>query len=116
MIVLGQGDAPIRLDLIVRAGEPVNRLLPAYDAAGALVSFAGGAWTLAAEILAPDRLSVAQALTLNGLAEGLELRATAAETLAWPASLPTFSPFRIVATHASGDPIFRTNGWIAYYR
>lgn len=114
MIQLGQGSHPIRADLSVHGGDPVNELVTARDALGVAIDFTG--WTFSADVLDAAGVHVLGSFSTSAEPGGLAVVATAAQTAAWARTWPLFSPWRINATHPSGDPIFRARGWLALYR
>ena len=114
IIQLGEGTHPARQDIVVHGGDPVDVLATARDAADALVNFTG--WTMAAEVLAPNGVHVVAALIVAAELGGFAIQATPQMTADWARVLPVFSPWRVTATHPSGDPIYRTKGWLALYR
>ena len=111
-LVLGVGTHPLRLDLTVHAGDPVEHYIPVRDAAGTLLDLTS--WSGSCRVLTSDRQTLAT-LTLARDATGLTVLATPAETLAWFGVWPTYSPWRIDAAHPSGEPIFRAAGWVSLY-
>lgn len=111
-LLLGIGTHPLRLDLSVHAGDPVNHYIPVRDAAGTLLDLT--AWSASCRVLTSERQLLA-ALTISHDATGLTVLATPAETLAWLGAWPTYSPWEIRAAHPDGEPIFRAAGWVSLY-
>lgn len=111
-LVLGIGTHPLRLDLSVHAGDPVEHYLPVRDAAGTLLDLTS--WSTSCRVLKTDGTQLAT-LTITHDVTGLTVLATPAETLAWLGVWPTYSPWRIDAAHPSGEPIFRAAGWVSLY-
>ena len=110
---LGQGRHPIRLDVMLHAGQPLEDVIPVYGADGALLDLS--LWTVGAKVLNPDGTLLATIPTLKG-PEGLTLQATPAATAAWAQTWPLYSPLRVSATHPAGEPIFAADGWFSLYR
>ncbi len=111
-IVLGKGTHPIRMDLIVHAGQPLRQVIPVYDAAGELLDLTQ--WAASAEVLGTSTPVLGE-ITLDHDDLGLTLRATGEQTLEWVTLWPGYSQWRIRAAHPSGEPVFSTNGWLALY-
>ena len=110
---LGQGRHPIRLDIMLHAGQPLEDVIPVYGGNGALLDLT--AWEASAQVLHPDGKLLATIGVLKG-PDGLTLKAEPAETRAWAVTWPLYSPLRVYATHPAGEPIFAADGWFSLYR
>jgi hypothetical protein len=111
-LVLGIGTHPLRLDLSVHAGDPLDHYIPVRDAAGVLLDLTS--WSASATVLTADGGTLAT-LDIVHDATGLTVLADEADTAAWLGVWPTYSPWRIRAAHPSGEPIFRAAGWVSLY-
>lgn len=114
VIQLGVGTHPIRVDLMMRAGEPFEHLIPVADSVG--VELDQTAWTTTCAVLTADRTQTLAALTVVHDADGLTISATPEQTTAWAASWPTFSPWFLRSVHPLGEPVFSLAGWVSLYR
>lgn len=112
--MLGIGTHPLRLDLSVHAGDPVEHYIPVRGADGVLLDLTS--WTATAVVLTPDGQPLPGGnLTITHDATGLTVIASAADTTGWLTAWPSYSPWRVRATHPSGEPIFRAAGWVSLY-
>jgi hypothetical protein len=114
LVQLGVGTHPIRMDLMMRAGEPFSQLIPVADAAGLVLDQT--AWTVTHAVLTVDRSQTLGTLTVVHDVLGLTLSATKTQTTAWAATWPTFSPWFLRSEHPSGAPLFSAAGWVSLYR
>jgi hypothetical protein len=113
-IQLGVGTHPIRMNLLIRAGEPFEHLIPVEDSAGAELDQT--AWDVTCAVLTVDKSQTLAVLTVDQDADGLTLSATAEQTALWATTWPLFSPWRLKSVHPSGEPIFSVAGWVSLYR
>jgi hypothetical protein len=114
VVQLGEGTHPIRMDLLMRAGEPFNQLITVADSSGAVLDQT--AWTVTHAVLTVDRSQTAGTLTVVHDELGLTLSATGEQTTAWAATWPTFSPWFLRSEHPSGASLFSVRGWVSLYR
>jgi hypothetical protein len=81
IVQLGVGTHPIRMDLMMRAGEPFSQLIPVADGAGLVLDQT--AWTVTHAVLTVDRSQTLGTLTVVHDVLGLTLSATKTQTTAW---------------------------------
>lgn len=110
---LGQGRHPIRLDVMLHAGQLWEDVIPVYGGDGVLLDLTG--WTASAVTLTADGSTLATLSFLLG-PDGLTLQASKATTTAWGLAWPLHSPLRVNAAHPSGEPVFEAAGWFSLYR
>jgi hypothetical protein len=111
---LGLGTHPIRLDLVMRAGQPFHHFVVVEDGNG--VALNQSSWTAEARVLSSQGGSTLATLTLVRETTGLALSATSGETTAWATTWPLYSPWWLRSVHPLGDPVFSAAGWISLYR
>ena len=114
LIQLGVGTHPIRMDLMMQAGEPFEHLIPVADSVG--VELDQTAWTTTHAVLTVDKTQTLGTFTVVHDADGITLSATAQQTATWAATWPTFSPWSLRSVHPSGEPLFSAAGWVSLYR
>ena len=112
-IVLGVGTHPLRVDLSVHAGDPIDYAIPVRDSAGVLLDLTS--WSASAVVSTPTNQPLAN-LTIVHDVTGLTIFATGQETAQWAETWPTYSPWCIHAEHPDGEPLFRAAGWVSLYR
>lgn len=112
-LVLGVGTHPLRVDLTVHGGDPIEQYIPVRGADGVLLDLTS--WAVTAQVLTAERQLLAS-LPIAHDATGLTLLVLGTATAGWVAAgWPTYSPFEIRATHPAGEPLFRTAGWLSLY-
>lgn len=110
MTVLGVH--PLRLDLVVHPGDPIDFTVPVLDAAGAAQSLAG--WTVAATATDPAG-TVLHTFTTTISGTSVRVQATTAETRAWLWT-PYAARLVVTGTPVSEAAIELAVGWIRLYR
>lgn len=112
-LVLGVGTHPLRVDLSVHAGDPIDQYIPVRGADGVLLDLTS--WSATAQVLTVARQPLG-VISITHDATGLTLLADGTDTAGWlAAGWPTYSPFEIRAAHPDGEPLFRTAGWLSLY-
>ena len=105
------GTHPPRIDLTVRAGEPVDFTVPVLDETGVAVSSLTG-WTPTAQVRAATGQPVLATLTCTVAGGSVQVTATGVDTMAWSW---TSAQWDLVLTSPAGVPHVLCGGWIRLY-
>lgn len=110
MAVIGQH--PIRLDLVVHPGDPVDVSVSVLDASNAAVSLTD--WTCTAVVTAADG-TLLHDFSPSIVSDAIEFTAGATVTAAWAWSVYA-ARLTVTGTPPGGGPVPIATGWVRLYK